>query len=167
MKLNPGAGAYLAGGWAEPAVATVNRPGRTEIPTERNQAALDRIAQMAHELLDAPIACVWLVDEENHLLMSGCGASAPLAMLLSYPFCKQMVASGHPLAVGDGRTHPKLVNAPTVRDGTVRAFAGWPLVDTNEQVIGTICVMDCKPRRWSDSELDLLGELSAVTEELK
>jgi GAF domain-containing protein len=94
--------------------------------------------------------------------MSSSGLSAPIAMLLSYPFCKQMIASGQPLTIADGREDPSMARSPAVRDGSVGAFAGTPLVASYGRALGTLFVMDPKPRAWTAPQLDLLVELSAL-----
>jgi GAF domain-containing protein len=126
------------------------------------QQQLDRVTHLAGEMLDAPVACAWLVDAERQLLMSSSGLSAPIAMLLSYPFCKQMIASGQPLTIADGREDPSMARSPAVRDGSVGAFAGTPLVASYGRALGTLFVMDPKPRAWTAPQLDLLVELSAL-----
>jgi GAF domain-containing protein len=48
-----------------------------------------------------------------------------------------------------------------VRDRTVTAYVGMPLVASDGRAVGTLSVMDRRPRRWSAAQLDLLGALSA------
>ncbi len=166
MKINSKRHLFLVDGDRMPEQELRAAPREKLAPADRKQEMLDRITALARQLLNAPIACVWLMDADRNFMMSSCGILGSLALLLSYPFCKQMMVTGHKFAVPDGRQHPILATAPAVRDGTVRAFAGWPLVDENEQVIGTICVMDQVPHDWSPAQLDILGELSTLAEEL-
>jgi GAF domain-containing protein len=74
---------------------------------------------------------------------------------------KQVVASRRPLVVTDGRRDPLVARNPAVRDGTVTAYVGVPLVAPDGRAVGTLSVMDRKPRRWSAAQLDLLRALSA------
>jgi GAF domain-containing protein len=53
------------------------------------------------------------------------------------------------------------VRHPAVRDGTVTAYVGMPLVASDGRAVGTLSVMDQQPRRWSAPQLDFLREFSA------
>lgn len=130
-------------------------------PVPTSPVALDRVTQLAGRVLDVPVVCVSLVDADRRLLTSSYGLSSPTALLVSWSFMKQVVASGRPLVVADGQRHPLVARNPAVRDGTVRAYVGMPLVASNGRAVGTLSVMDRKPRRWSAPQLDLLRKLSA------
>ena len=134
---------------------------RPSVPDPAGAEALDRLTQLAGRVLDAPVVCASLVGANRRLLTSSCGLSAPAALLVSWPFMKQVVASRRPLVVTDGRRDPLAARNPAVRDGTVTAYVGVPLVAANGHAVGTLSVMDRKPRRWSAAQLDLLRALSA------
>ncbi len=122
--------------------------------------ALDRFTQLAGQVLDVPVVCVSLVDADRRLLTSSYGLPAPAALLVSWSFMKQVVASGRPLVVTDGRRHPLVARNPAVRDGTVTAYVGMPLVASDGRAVGTLSVMDQKRRRWSAPQLDFLWRLA-------
>lgn len=126
------------------------------------QVALDRLTHLAGEVLAVPTVCVSLVDAEHRLLASSYGLPVPAALLLSYTFRTHMVASRRPLVVGDGLLDPLLARNPAVRDGSVRACVGMPLRTADGRSVGSLMAMDRKPRRWTASQLDLLGKLSAM-----
>lgn len=126
------------------------------------QGALDRITHLAGEVLAVPAVCVSLVDAEHRLLASSYGLPVPAALLLSYTFRTHVVASRRALVVSDGRLDPLLARNPAIRDGTVRACVGMPLRTADGRSVGTLMAMDRKPRRWTVSQLDLLGRLSAL-----
>jgi GAF domain-containing protein len=144
-----------------PAASRGQVPSVTSIPLQTAQTALDRIALTASEKLTAPVAFVWMVDPERRMLMSCAGMPAPIAMLLTYPFCSEIVASGLPLTVADGRADPKMAKSAAVRDGTVTAYAGRPIVGANGRTVGALCVMDPQPREWTMPQLALLSDLAA------
>ncbi len=126
-----------------------------------HSVALDRLTQLAGRVLDVPVVCASLVGADHRLVTSSCGLSAPAALLVSWPFMKQVVASRRPLVVSDGRRDPVAARNPAVRDGTVTAYVGMPLVAQDGRAVGTLSVMDRKPRSWSAAQLDLLRALSA------
>jgi GAF domain-containing protein len=122
---------------------------------------LDRLTQQASRVLDAPVVCASLVGADRRLVTSSRGLSAPAALLVAWPFLKQVVASRRPLVVTDGRRDPVAARNPAVRDGTVTAYVGMPLVAPDGRAVGTLSVMDTKPRSWSAAQLDLLRALAA------
>jgi GAF domain-containing protein len=126
------------------------------------QEALDRLTNLAGEVLDVPVVCASLVDSEQHLLASSYGLPVPAALLISYSLRLHVEASRRALVVADGRREPLLAQSPAVRDGTVRACVGIPLRSRDGRAIGTLMAMDPKPRRWTAPQLDLLGKLSAL-----
>ena len=126
-----------------------------------HSVALDRLTHLARRALDVPFVCASLVGADRRLVTSTCGLSTPAALLVSWPFMKQVVASRRPLVVTDGQRDPLAARNPAVRDRTVTAYVGMPLVASDGRAVGTLSVMDRRPRRWSAAQLDLLGALSA------
>jgi GAF domain-containing protein len=137
-----------------------------ETPSERaaasTQEALDRLTNLAGEVLDVPMVCASIVDGEQHLLASSYGLPVPAALLISYSLRLHVTASRKPLVVADGRREPLLAQSPAVRDGMVRACVGMPLRTKDGRAVGTLLAIDPKPRRWTTPQLDLLGKLSAL-----
>ena len=41
------------------------------------------------------------------------------------------------------------------------AYAGVPLVDAGGHALGTLCVIDSRPRQWSSHQVALLADLAA------
>jgi GAF domain-containing protein len=130
-----------------------------------SREALDRIAQMAAGVLNVPVALVSLVDADQQVFGGCVGVAEPWATdrrtPLSHSFCQHAVASREPLVVTDAREHPVLRDNAAIRDLGVIAYAGVPLIDADGYALGTLCVIDHKPRTWSRQELRVLEDLSA------
>jgi GAF domain len=122
--------------------------------------AVDRLTRLAGRVLHVPVACASLVGPDRRLVMSSYGLPAPAALLVSWSFMRQVAASRRPLVVTDGRRDFLAARHPAIRDGTVRACVGMPLVASNGRVVGTLAVIDRKPRRWSARQLDLMRALT-------
>jgi GAF domain-containing protein len=132
--------------------------------------AFDRHARLAAQVLNAPVALVSLVDENRQFFKSCLGVPEPWAgereTPLSHSFCQHAVASREPLVVDDAREHEVLRDNPAIHDMGVVAYAGIPLIDAEGNALGTLCVIDSKPRHWSSHQVRLLEDLAAsvVTE---
>ena len=127
--------------------------------------AFDRHVRLAAEVLNAPVALVSLVDEDRQFLKSCIGVDEPIASEretpLSHSFCQHAVAQREPLIVEDAREHPVLKHNPAVEESGAIAYAGVPLIDTAGHALGTLCVLDHRPRQWTKHQVELLGDLAA------
>ena len=132
--------------------------------------AFDRLARVAAQVLNAPVALVSLVDSDRQYFKSCLGLPEPWAsqrqVPLSHSFCQHAVATREPLLVTDSREHELLRDNPAIRDMGVIAYAGIPLIDADGHALGTLCVIDSLPRHWTTHQVQLLSDLAAsvVTE---
>jgi formate hydrogenlyase transcriptional activator len=133
------------------------------------EEAFDRLTRLAATLLHVPVALVSLVDGDRQFFKSSVGLPEPLASVrqtpLTHSFCKRVVASGQPLIVPDKRSS-KFKDDPSVFGLGELAYTGIPLTTTDGHALGSFCVVDTKPRNWSDEEIEILRSLasSAMTE---
>jgi GAF domain-containing protein len=129
------------------------------------EPGFDRHARLAAQMMDTPVALVSLVDEERQFFKSCLGVAEPWASdretPLSHSFCQHAVAAREPLVVDDAREHPVLRDNPAIRDMGAIAYAGVPLIDPEGYALGTLCVIDSRPRQWSSEQVALLGDLAA------
>ena len=134
-------------------------------PTEERFEAL---TQLASRVLHAPVALVSLVDKDRQFFKSCLGLPEPWASEretpLSHSFCQHAIAANEPLIVEDARKHPVLHDNEAIRDLDVIAYAGIPLHSADGQPLGTLCVIDHKPRKWTDDEVELLTSIAHAAE---
>lgn len=129
----------------------------------------DRITRLATKLVGAPVAFVSVVDHDRQFFKSDAGAEGGWAVArqtpLSHSFC-QWVAGGHEeLVVTDAREHPVLRTNAAVRDMNVIAYAGVPFsLPSGTETLGSFCVIDSRPREWSQAELAALRDLSTIVQ---
>jgi PAS domain S-box-containing protein len=127
--------------------------------------AFDRFTRLAARLLDAPVALVSLVDVDRQFFKSHVGLSEELAdkrqTPLTHSYCRHTVASGHTLAIRDARLHPLVAHNPAVAEYDAIAYLGAPLRTAEGHVLGTLCVVDNRPRAWSAEQAETLEALAA------
>ena len=140
----------------------LRRVGLLDTPREE---AYDRLTRLAAKLLGAPVALISLVDDERQFFKSCLGLEEPWASAretpLSHSFCQYAVAEGEPLVIEDAREHPLVQDNLAIRDLNVVAYAGIPLIRPGGEALGTLCVIDHKPRVWTKDQLDILTDLAA------
>jgi GAF domain-containing protein len=139
---------------------------RTGLLDSEPDERFDGLARVAARALSAPVALVTLVDRDRQFLKACIGLGEPWAsrreMPLSHSFCQHAVAAREPLVVEDAREDPVLRDNASIRDADVIAYAGIPLIGTDGQALGTLCVIDSKPRRWLPQETELLQEIAGT-----
>ncbi|WP_018332597.1 GAF domain-containing SpoIIE family protein phosphatase [Actinomycetospora chiangmaiensis] len=133
---------------------------------------LDRAAERVRALLGVPVALVSLVDPEGQYFPGQAGLPDPWAQQrrtpLSHSFCRHVVVSAEPLVVSDAREDARLQENLAIRDLSVIAYAGVPLLDDEGNVLGSLCAIDHVPRDWTAREVDLLAALAdGVSAELR
>ena len=126
----------------------------------------DRFTSLVVELLEVPVSFVSLIDRDRQYFKGARGLAEPWTEAgqtpLSHSLCQYAVSSGEPFVVGDGRRDPRVVDHLAVRDLSVAAYVGIPLVLSDGHAVGTLCAIDRVPRQWSDRDLRILGDLAAA-----
>jgi formate hydrogenlyase transcriptional activator len=128
------------------------------------EEAFDRLTRLATTLLRVPVALVSLVDVDRQFFKSCVGLPEPLASLrqtpLTHSFCKHVVASGEPLIVADIRDS-EFKDHPSVFGIGEIAYIGIPLTTTEGHALGSFCVADIVPRKWTEEEIQILRSLAS------
>ena len=134
-------------------------------PPERH---FDRMARIAAAALDVPIALVSLVDSEWQWLKSGYGLKAGEASR-DLAFNAHVVSLKEEMVVPDTLLDDRFADNPLVlADPRVRFYAGAPLILDDGSCIGTLCIIDTRPREFGPDELALLRDMrDLVVEEIK
>lgn len=123
------------------------------------EASFDRFTRIASALFDVPIALVSLVDLDRQWFKSRIGldvTETPRA----WSFCGHAILGGEMLVVEDTLLDPRFFDNPLVID-YIRFYAGYPLV-SGDVHIGTLCIIDRKPRHFSVEQRLLLNDLGQM-----
>jgi PAS domain S-box-containing protein len=130
------------------------------------EEVFDRLTRLASRVLKAPVALISLLDHRRQFFKSSHGLGEPWASLqatpLSHSFCQYVVTSGRPLVVEDARQDPLLRIRFAIEDIGVVAYAGTPLITDEGLYLGSFCAIDSEPRTWTDEDLEVLNEFSAL-----
>lgn len=133
------------------------------LDTEAEQR-FDRYTQLAADLFKVPIALVSLVDEDRQWFKSATGTELRETER-SISLCGHVIANNEPMVVEDTWNDRRFANNPLVQgDPPIRFYAGIPLHGTTGQPVGTLCLIDQKPRHLARRELALLQQLAALVE---
>ena len=128
--------------------------------------AFDRIARLARDVLETPVALVSIVDVDRQIFTGCAGLPEPWATTretpISQSFCRYVVEAREPLIIDDAREHPLVSGNEAIATLGVIAYAGIPLITKEGDALGSFCVIDHKPRHWTERDIRLLHEMSAM-----
>ncbi|WP_417669529.1 EAL domain-containing protein [Roseibium sp.] len=126
----------------------------------------DAVTKLAASIFDCPIALVSLVEENFQWFKSSVGLDAEETPR-SVSFCTHTVFRGEMLVVEDATMDPRFAqNALVTGEPHIRFYAGCPISLDGEHYLGTLCVIDRKPRFPTEAQLTQLRELAMVVEGL-
>jgi GAF domain-containing protein len=124
----------------------------------------DRITRTAQRLFCTPIALFSIVDRNRQWFKSRQGLEAPETPR-DVSFCGHAILETDLLCVEDAWNDERFADNPLVVDAPfVRFYAGCPIRDAQGMAIGTLCVIDHEPRRFSADEREALKDLAAILE---
>jgi len=123
------------------------------------QPQLDRITALAATLCRTPISLVTLVDDKRQWFLSRFGLDAQ-ETTRGHAFCAHALSQDDLLEVSDATKDLRFKANPFVLgDPFIRFYAGMPLFNEDGHALGTLCVIDRRPRTLSADERNALRAL--------
>ena len=120
----------------------------------------DRITRLASALFNVPIALVSLVDE-NRQWFKSCHGLDVKETSRDAALCAHVVHDREPLIVQDTLLDARFADSPLVtNEPRIRFYAGYPLVLDNGACVGSLCVIDTRPRSLAPADLARLRDLA-------
>ncbi|MFY2763436.1 GGDEF domain-containing protein [Arenimonas sp. MALMAid1274] len=125
------------------------------------ERAYDDIVRLASTLCGTPISTVTLIDAERQWFKASVGVE-DRETSRDIAFCDHAIRQPEEMFVVDNASlDPRFADNPLVTGGPeIRFYAGMPLVDSDGAALGTVCVIDRKPRELTDEQRDGLRALA-------
>jgi GAF domain-containing protein len=135
--------------------------GLLDTPTEQR---FDYITEKAKQYFDVAYALITLVDLDRQWFKSSQGlATAETSRDIS--FCGHAINYSDVFYVPDALQDERFFDNPLVTGETgIRFYAGLAIHTKDGYAIGTLCIIDEKPRIMSDSDFTMLRELVVLVE---
>ncbi len=128
-----------------------------DTPAERE---FDDIVLLASQICGTPIAVISLIDESRQWFKAKVGLDAQQTPR-DQAFCAHAFLEPHKmLVVEDATADHRFADNPLVTgDPNIRFYAGTPLLTHDDLALGTLCVLDSKPRELNEAQISALEAL--------
>ncbi|MBU0944598.1 MAG: sensor domain-containing diguanylate cyclase [Proteobacteria bacterium] len=124
------------------------------------ELSFDDITRLASHISGTPVALISLVDSERQWFKSSIGLEVQETPR-DISFCSHAILEKDMLVVPDTLKDHRFSDNPLVTgDLKIRFYVGSPLVTGNGEALGTLCVIDQKPRTLSEVQLESLRALA-------
>jgi two-component system sensor histidine kinase/response regulator len=126
------------------------------------ETSFDRITALAARIFDMPIVLISLVGEERQWLKSHHGVDV-CETDRDIAFCAHAILSPDVMVVENALLDPRFAENPlVVNDPKLRFYAGAPLITHDGLNIGTLCLIDTKPRVFTQEQRESLADMAAM-----
>lgn len=165
---------------AEHATGPANMPGRRAVSAVEEAArmdavrrydildtppdgAFDRVAAMAARLFKVPVASITIVDEDRIWFKAAHGLDGVSQIGREPGLCGSAILADETLVIPDTLTDPVacdngLVTGPMA----VRFYAAAPIITGDGHRLGTVNILDTKPRLITQDDTATLADLAAI-----
>lgn len=138
------------------------RLGLLDTPPEER---FERFTRIAHQHYHVKTALFTVLDHDRQWFKSKQGLDVTETPR-SVAFCDHAIRQDQIFVVEDATQDPRFRNNPLVLDSPhIRFYAGMPVREPSGFKIGSLCIIDDKPRQFSEKDLDVLRTLTTMLEE--
>lgn len=144
---------------------------RLHLADGTREEVFDRVTKKLARIFEVPIALITFIDRDHQWFKSHVGLPEEIAEAQQtsreLSVCGHVIANDETLVVEDLSRDRRFANNPLLRARGLRFYAGVPLRSHNLP-IGSLCILDIKPRRMTEREKRLLEVIAEdVMEEIQ
>ena len=132
--------------------------------TSSSGGHFDEVARKVSSAFGAPMALVTVVSEEYQHWPGAAGLPPGLDVCRmsdrETSICGHVVASDDVLVIEDVAADTRFANNPFLLEHGIRFYAGAPLRTLDGYTIGSLCILDFKPRAFAEDEKKVLIKIA-------
>jgi len=124
------------------------------------ERSFDDLTLLASYICKAPIALITLIDADRQWFKSRIGVSITQTPR-EVSFCARAIEQPDLFIIPDATKDERFKANPfVVSEPKIRFYAGAPFRSSSGHALGTLCVVDCVPRKLTDEQQNALRALS-------
>ena len=118
------------------------------------------VTELASFICGTPIALINFIDRDRQFFKSERGLGTR-EVPREHSICANTLATARTLVIEDALADPRFKDNPyVVGNPNIRFYAGAPIVEKGGHILGTVCVIDTKPRVLSEKQVSGLEVLA-------
>lgn len=127
---------------------------------------LDAVVSLAADMFDCPYAVVTFLDEDIQWFRARHGLHLDCTER-KHAFCNYTVQNDDVFVINDASKDERFADNPYVAGKPhIRFYAGYPISINGQDALGAFCVLDNKPREFSEQDKAKLRKLTEIVEGL-
>lgn len=131
-----------------------------EVLDTSSEADFDDIVDLVSKICETPVALISLVDENRQWFKASKGMQGPQTPITE-SVCAHAILGPDLLEIEDTERDHRTADNPLLHgDNPLRFYAGMPLIAPGGMPLGTLCVLDHKPRRLTDVQRHTLRTMA-------
>jgi excisionase family DNA binding protein len=135
---------------------------RSGILDSANEETLDSLTRIASLSLAAPIALITVLSEDRQWFKAKVGLEMRETPR-SWAFCNYTVLQSDIQQFPNLASDPRFADNPAVNAAPhFRFYAGAPITDEQGYALGSLCIIDTKPRQLDATQTEILGRLARL-----
>lgn len=132
-----------------------------EVLDSEGEPLFDALARAAAILVGTPIALISLIDADRQWFKANFGLAGTPETPRDIAFCAHAILGEDLMEVADATADARFAGNPLVTGRPdIRFYAGAPIVLSDGYRMGTLCVIDRKPRILDDEQRTVMVELA-------
>ena len=135
------------------------------LDTER-ESMFDNLAKLASNVCDSKFAFITFADT-NRIWFKAAHGLALTEIPFEGSFCEKTIETGDLFEVSNALKDPHFYNNEfVINEPHIVFYAGYPLKTFKKSVVGTLCVLDQKEKKLSESQKESLAIIASQVENL-
>ena len=133
---------------------------RYRILDTASEKVFDNITTIAAEVCETPIALLSFIDRDRQWFKSNVGMTRRETSR-DIAFCSHAIMEHELMIVPDALADDRFSRNPLVlNEPQIRFYAGMPLITPDGHAIGTLCVIDRRPRELTEQQKSKIEALA-------
>lgn len=127
------------------------------------EQSYDDIVEIAAFVCDAPISLLAFADADRQWFKANKGMNGVVDVPSDISFCTHTIQQDDVFEISDAMNDSRFTDSPLVTGSpNIRFYAGVPLCMSCGAKVGTLCVIDNKPKRLSNQQREMMRLLAAT-----